>query len=269
MEINKKKIMYKGVSGLDSKEIDKIILGWVVWNLNQDTKKLVESDLYKNIRNELSNKICAFINSKQVRNIAYEFAEQVLNENEKNGRTFKQILPIGFENSLKVLIYNKSPEITITIKSYINSGKFEKIVKKEINKFLVNVNPIVGKFINAESVEEKIMSSLNSYFDNTENIMNIVTIVNDKIDDINDKSLSEISDYLPYEGKKSMVIATVDSILNLCKDEKFIKKVEHVIDSNILSLDTIESLLKSIGIKDHKLLDSIHKNIKEYLRLDI
>ena len=254
---------------LNSKEIDKIILGWVVWNLNQDTKKIVESDLYKSFRYELSSKICEFINSKKFRNIAYEFTEQVLKENEKNGKTFKQILPTGFENSLKVLIYNKSPEITITIKNYINDTKFEKIVKKEINKFLLNVNPLVGKFINSESIEEKIINSLNSYFDDTDNIMNIVTIVNDKIDKINNKPLKQILDYLPYEGKKSMVKATVDSILNLCKDEKFIIKVEHILDNSIISFGTTGNLLKNIGIKDQKLLIVLHKNISKYLKLDI
>jgi hypothetical protein len=103
------RLISKGVLGLDNKEIDKIILGFVVWNLNQDTKKIVESNLYKNFRYELSNKICNFINSKQFRNIAYEFAEQALSGNEKSGKTVKQVLPSGFENSLKVLIYNKSP----------------------------------------------------------------------------------------------------------------------------------------------------------------
>lgn len=255
--------------GLDNKEIDKIMLGWANWSLNQSTKKIVELDLYKSFRHELSNKICSFVNSQQFRNIAYEFSEHALNESEKSGKTFKQILPNGFENSLKVLIYNKSPEITATIKNYINSTKFEKTVKNEINKFLSNVNPIVGKFVNGDSVQGKIMSSLNSYFDNTENIMNIVKIINEKIDQSNNKSIREISDYLPYEGKKSMVKATVDSILNLCNDAKFIEKVERLIDNNILSYGTTKNLLGNIGVKDDKLLDAMHKSIGEYLSLNI
>ena len=255
--------------GLDKKEIDKIMLGWVVWNLNQDTNKIVESDLYKSFRYELSSKICNFLSSKQFRNIAYEFAQHVLDENEKSGKTLKQVLPNGFENSLKVLIYNKSPEITAAIRDYINSTKFETTVKKEISKFLSGVNPIVGKFVNGDSVQAKIMSSLNSYFDNTDNIMNIVKIVNDKVDQANNKPIREITDYLPYEGKKSMINAVVDAILNLFKNEKFVKKVEDIIDSNILSYKTTQKLLNDIGINNDKLLDAMHKSIAQYLSLHI
>jgi hypothetical protein len=146
--------------------------------------------------------------------------------------------------------------------------KFEKTLKKEVNKFLANVNPLVGKFLNSDSLHVKIINSLNSYFDNTENIMNIVMIVNEKIDQGNNKPIREISDYMPYEGKKSMVKAAVDSVLNLNKDAKFVKKVEHLIDNNILSCGTFENLLKNIGIKDDKLLDVMHKSISQYLNLN-
>lgn len=250
---------------LDNGEINKIILGWIKWNLNQDTKKIIKSDLYKNLRAELSNKICDFINSKQFRNIAYEFAEYTLNKEEKHGKTVKQVLPIGFENSLKVLIYNKSPEITSAIKNYINDAKFKNMIKNEINKFLVNLNPMVAKFVNGDSIHVKLMGTLNSYFDSSENIMNIVMLLNDNIDKTSNKPLSDITDYIPYEGKKTMINATVDSILNLCKNVEFIKKVEHQIDNNILSYDTIANLLKNIGLEEDKLMEMMHKNISGYL----
>jgi uncharacterized membrane protein YheB (UPF0754 family) len=250
---------------LDSKEQSEIILGWIKWNLNQDINGLVESDLYKSFRNELRNKICDFINSKQFRNIAYEFAEHAFNENEKQNKTAKQVLPIGFENSLKVLIYNKSPEITMTIKNYINNVKFKNMLKNEINKFLVNLNPMVAKFVNGDNIQVKLMSSLNSYFDSPENIMSIVTLLNDKIDETSNKPLRQITDYMPYEGKNSMIKATVDSILDLCKNAEFIKRVGYQIDNNILSYGTIKKLLKNIGLKDDKLLDTMQKNINEYL----
>lgn len=254
---------------MDNKEINKIVSGWIQWNLNQDIKKIVESNLYKNFRHELINKICDFINSKQFRNIAYEFAEHEFNENEKHGKTVKQILPIGFENSLKVLIYNKSPEITITIKNFINGAKFKNMIKNEINKFLVSLNPMVAKFVNGDSIQVKIMNSLNSYFDSTENIMNIVMLLNDKIDETSNKPLRDISDYMPYEGKNLMIKATVDFILNLCENAEFIKKVEHLIDKNIISYGTIKKLLKNIGLKDEELLVALQKNISAYLSLNI
>ncbi|MDF2880412.1 MAG: hypothetical protein K0R54_969 [Clostridiaceae bacterium] len=253
--------------GLDNKEVRKFIASWVKWNLNQDINSFLESDLYHKLRKVLGKKISTFFNSKEFRSIIYELAEKTLNDNEKHGKTFKKILPHGFENSLKVLVYNKSPQIASAIKRYINDIKFKNLVKSEVNKLLVSLNPMVAKFINGDSIQTKIMNSLNSFFDNTDNIMNIVTFLNNKIDDAGNKQLSELLNYMPYEGKSDIVKAAADSILNLFNSKEFIKNVQILVYNNILAYDTIGNFMNAMGFSEEELLHIIDKNIVKYLDL--
>lgn len=253
--------------GLDNKEIRKFISSWIIWNLNEDTKSFLKSDLYKKLRNELSKKICIFLNSNEFRNNIYQLAEETLKENEKRGKTFKQILPSGFENSLKVLVYNKSPEIAAVIKGYINDIKFKSMIRTEINKLLVSVNPMVAKFINGDSIQVKIMNSLNGFFDNNDNIISVVMLLNNKIDDANNKPIKEVLDYMPYEGKNAIVKATVDSVLNLFSCKEFIKNIENQIHNKMLCYSTIGDLIKSIGLSEEELLNIIDKNVSKYISL--
>lgn len=252
---------------MDNNEVRKLISDWIKWNLNKDIRSFLKSDFYHDLRKILEKKISVFLNSKDFRNIVYSLAEKTLHENEKRGKTFNNILPAGFENSLKVLVYNKSPEIASSIKLYINDGKFKNMVKNEVNKLLVSLNPMVAKFINGDNIQIKIMNSLNSLIDNTDNMMNIVMFLNSKIEDAGDKPISEVLNYMPYEGKNDMVKALADSILNLFNSREFIKSVENMIYKNILSYGTIGSFMNSIGFSEQELLLLIDKNIGKYLNL--
>mgnify|MGYP000903908540 CR=1 FL=1 len=252
---------------MDNNEIRKFISDWIKWNLNKDIRFFLKSDFYHDLRKVLEKKISAFLNSKDFRDIVYSLAEKTLHENEKSGKTFNSILPQGFENSLKVLVYNKSPEIASSIKLYINDIKFKTMVKNEVNKLLVSLNPMVAKFINGESIQAKIMNSLNSFIDNKDNMMNIVMFLNSKIDDAGNKPISQVLNYIPYDGKNHMVKALADSILNLFNSREFIKSAEDMIYKNILSYGTIGNLMKSIGFSEEELLLAIDKNIGKYLSL--
>lgn len=250
---------------MDNNEIRKFISGWLKWNLNQDIRSFLKSDFYHELIKVLKKKISVFFNSEDFRNIVYRLAENTLYENEKRGKTFNNILPAGFENSLKVLVYNKSPEIASSIKLYINDTKFKSMVKSEVNKLLVSLNPMVAKFINGESIQAKIMNSLNSLLDNTDNMMNIVMFLNSKIDDAASKPIGEMLNYMPHEGKSDMIKAVTDSILNLFNSKEFIKSMENMIYKNILSCGTIGNFMSSIGFSEKELLLIVDKNIGKYL----
>ena len=100
---------------LDNQGAEKLVLGWVKWILNTKIEEMLEVSLYKNFTSSMSEKVVVFVNSTEFRNIAYEFTEDILKENEKSGKSIKEFLPKGIENNLKVLVYNKSPQIAVSI----------------------------------------------------------------------------------------------------------------------------------------------------------
>lgn len=228
------------------KELIKNILGCKMCDV-------VKDELYIEIKSSIKSRFKEFILSEDVKNMIYKLAEERVGKAEKENKTLKEILPPGFENSLKVLTYNKGPELTAAIKNFIADDKFKSKVKEEIVKFTSGVNPMIAKFINAENIYAKLMASITSYVDSPENMMNVVMGINNKIDEASGKNISEFTNYVPYEGKMSFVRAFVDEGLNFVADEIFIKSIEDKVENEMLKCETVGELLRSIGITEEKL----------------
>ena len=212
--------------------------------LNCKLEELVKDELYVEVKIAFSQKFREFIISEEIKTMCYNFAEAKLLEIEKEDKTIKETLPKGFENSLKVLVYNKGPEITSAIKGFLNDEKFKTKVKIEIEMMVAGLNPMVSKFVNANTIYNKIMASMLSYVDSSENMMSIVMLLNNKIDEGANKNISEVLNYIPYEGKKSFVRAFVDMILTNVTNEIFIKKLEEKFEAEILRYETLGELIK-------------------------
>ena len=154
-------------------EKESIIKEFIKTILAYDLKDLLKDEMYIEAKKNLITKTKEFFISEEIKNILYKYVEERMNQIEKEEKSLRDVLPKGFENSLKVLAYNKGPEIICSIKEFINNDTFKNKIKLEINKFMNGLNPMVSKFINADSISNKIFTSLNSYFDDQENMMTI------------------------------------------------------------------------------------------------
>lgn len=154
--------------------------------------------------------------------------EQVWNKlkNIENGnKTFGDILPPGFENILKVYVYNNRDEISKEIKKLIDSDRVKNKLKEEINKFINSSNPMIAKFINGENVSNKIISKLYNYFDDDENVMGAIMNINSIIDKFKDKKAADFFAYVPYEGKKSLCNFATDIVMDFMKNKEIYKGI--------------------------------------------
>ena len=234
-------------------EKQNIIKEFIKTILDTELKDLLKDEMYTEIRNNLIKKSKEYFLSEQVKTILYEFAEAKLLEIEKEDKTFKEVLPKGFENSLKVLAYNKGPEIMGFIKNFINDEKFKEKIKLEINKFIQGVNPMVSKFIKADNISNKIFASLSSYFEDPENMMTIVMEINNKIDEGSNKAVSEITSYIPYEGKMSFVRGFVDILVDSILEDSFINSLVDNIEEKVINQGTLSQLLNTLGITEENI----------------
>lgn len=229
-------------------DIKESILKELINNISKyNVCDILQDELYIEIKNSVKAKFKDFILSDDIKNMIYKLAEEKMIKIEKDDKTIKELLPQGFENSIKVLVYNKGPEITQTVKKFINDEKFKGKIKEEIIKFTSGVNPMIAKFVNADSIYIKLISSINRYIDSPENTMNIVMTINNRIDEAAGNNISTISPYIPYEGKMSFVKAFVDMVLNFITDEIFIKSFENKIEEKMLKFNTVGELLYKLS----------------------
>lgn len=234
-------------------EKESILKEFIKTILDYDLKDLLMDEMYIEGKNIFIAKIKQFLISEEVKNILYKYVEERVNKIEKDEKSLKDVLPKGFENSLKVLAYNKGPEIVCSIKEFINKDKFKNNIKLEINKFMKGINPMVSKFINADAINNKIFTSLNSYLDDPENMMTIVMEINKKIDEGSNKSVSQITNYIPYEGKISFIRGFADNLLDFILEDAYLKQLVDRFEEKIIKYNTIGNLINVVGINEEKI----------------
>jgi hypothetical protein len=82
-------------------------------------------------------------------------------------------------------------------------------------------------------------------------------LINDKIDVLADKSVNEITAYIPYEGKKNIIKAFVDSIQgNIVKaidGEEFSESFK----TSLLCYHTLGEFLDKLGLEEKDFLKII------------
>jgi len=225
--------------------------------LNIELKDILKDELYlqlkesliKNFKNELFN--------NDLKQYFYNLGEEKMRELELTNKSFKDILPKGFENNIKVLVYNKGPELIEVIKEFLLDEKFQNKFKIEINKFLSNMNPMASKFISSENIFLKLKTSLTSYLDDPETKMNLIIFVNDKIDKFSEKGIEDTVKFIPYEGKLSVIKAIVDKMLQVVVEDKMILSVLNSFETQALKYKTLGELLLSMGITEQKISNSI------------
>lgn len=124
---------------------------------------------------------------------------------EKSDKTLKEVLPQGFENMIKVYIFNNRENIISFLKDIVNNPNFKKKISEEIVKFTSSMNPMMVKFINVDSMQTKVIDGINGYLQDQNNVYKIMELINGAIDKTKDKRAAEVLMYIPYEGKKELV----------------------------------------------------------------
>lgn len=124
---------------------------------------------------------------------------------EKSDKTLKEVLPMGFENMLKVYIFNNRENIMSFLKGIVNNANFKKKISDEVTKFKSNMNPMMAKLINVDNIQVKIIDGINGYLQDENNVYKVMELISQGIDKVKDKRAAEVLMYIPYESKKELV----------------------------------------------------------------
>lgn len=185
-------------------------------------EEFFKAEAYINIREKIRNSIIASLRNQNFKEEIYKFIDGNLKALENSNSTLNTIIPPAFVNGIKVYIYNNSNEIAASFKKLISSENVEKKINDEILKTLNSINPMISRFINADTIHTKIMNGINEYLDNSKNITDIINMINTMLDNVMKKKISEFAVYFPAESKKSLIDSISSSVLDKILSEKFI-----------------------------------------------
>lgn len=218
-----------------------------------------QSSAYKNLEETLYNTIKNFGNSLKFKNSLYAIFNKKFTDIEKSNCTFSKLIPTTFTNSLKVYVYNNKDTFAISIKALLNSKKVQDKIKNEIIKAIDSLNPMASKFVNGDKIYYKINTGINSYFDNQENLMDMVMMINGAIDKLMQRNVSDFTSYLPVEGRNSLIDAFCTAIIsNLFADE--------TINKVILSMKeklNDETFIKNLINTNHKTFSDLIDDLSD------
>lgn len=253
------------------KEEDRIkrsIEAYIRKNLNCSIEQVFRSENYNKLRMILVDQIKIFVDSNELNEYIFNEIEKEIEKLEKSGSTFQDVLPKGFDNNLKVYVYNNSPQLISGIKNLLKKKSTEKKIKSEINKFISSLNPMIAKFVNADNIYSKIVQGIDDYFNNPETSMEVVMTISTLIEKGIDKEIRGVTMGFPYEGKKAFVKSLKDGIIKIAFCDGVINKVLCKFESNFVQGESIYDLLLKLNSDIDKMIKIEADEMFNYIKLN-
>lgn len=176
---------------------------------------------YSESKEEFTKDLMKILNHEEVSKVMLETFMGKVENLEKSNNTLKEIIPPIFVNSLKVYVFNNKDEISSFIKKSLKDEKVKLKIKDYIKtKVISNMNPMVAKFINADTIYNKIMDGILEYLEDPNSSFEMVNTICKGIDLLMNKNASEVLVYLPQEGKKQLVESILSAFTKEFSDEK-------------------------------------------------
>lgn len=234
---------YKVLIEHEEERIKTSLAAFIRKSLNLSIADIKSHDAYKNFKLILKDHIITAAHQKEFEGFILSEIENKISEIEKNNTTFKEILPQGFENNIKVYMYNNSPAIIEGIKKAIRNKDTENRIKLEINKFAGTLNPLVSKFINADNIYLKLTAGIDNYFNSPDSARELVQNASNLIDQGMLKEIKNVTMYFPYEGKKSIAEGLRDAVISVLFNEVAVKELLDSLDKEISNYGSLYTML--------------------------
>lgn len=177
---------------------------------------------YKDIKVNIKINMINSIKTGSFKEEVFKLLDYNLQKLEKSNKTLDKVIPPAFINGLKVYIYNHKDEMIDSFKKLITSKDVSSKINKEIVNVLNGINPMVSRFINANTIQDKLIAGINDYLEDPKNVEGIVNIINSRLDEFMEKTIAELAAYFPAEGRKSLLSSIANGIVDNLFSEKLI-----------------------------------------------
>lgn len=224
------------------------------------------SEAYNTIKNRIILNIKSLASNESFKNKLCNILEEKFVSLEKSQATIASVVPSSFLNSIKVYVYNNSPEIASSIKTMINSENAQKKLKKEIATAIGGMNPMIAKFIDANMIYGKLLTGINSYVDSPDNVMDFVNAINEMVDNFSNKQIGEFLVYFPAQGRNIMIKSISNNLLDNILSNESMNLISDKIDETLRDSSNISAAINGLIESDaldvflEELYDKVLKN---------
>jgi hypothetical protein len=200
-----------------------------------------EGENYRIVRNSIKINLYKALKAQSFRDGLNSFIDNNLKSLESSNKTIEKVIPPAVTNGIKVYVYNHKDELVSSVKKLLSTESIEKKINEEVNNVLNGINPMVSRFISANTIYTRLKTGIEDYLNNPKNILDIVNMINSQIDGLMKKRISEFTSYFPVESRTSLINSVSKGIMDNILSEKFIDmaidKLEEVINAALSSID--------------------------------
>lgn len=282
------KISYAVIDNLKKEEakiaINDFLLEKVVEELKVSPSVLLESNTYREIKQNLLSKANSYKNSEEFSTKLEELLKEQINSLENCDKTLEEVIPNALISSLKVYVYNKKYEISMEINDLLKQDKNREKIRSVIAKTIsTNLSPMIAMFLNADSINEKVIKGIDDFLKEEENQVDVAVAINEIIDKLLKNKVSAVLVEMPKEGIDSAIKAVVKTITVNAINEELIEEFFNNIEGNLKDNNSIDSILNKFNIDYKNILnkfikekldtavesDEFHKKTSEFISLSI
>jgi uncharacterized membrane protein YheB (UPF0754 family) len=232
----------------------------VMLELRVKPEAVCKSELYNLIKSKVLNGAIKYKDSEDLYGEIQNILEEKVIELKVLDKKFDEVIPEVMINSLKVHIYEKKYDIAMAIKKMMKEEKNKQKIRGIVGETIsTKLSPMIAMFMNADSINEKVITGIDEFLDEEKNHNDIASIITDVVDKLLNKSISGVVSYLSCEETNVVINSLIKLFTTQVVDEKLIINIFHTLEGKFTNYESIGELLEKTGL-DYK--TSIEKVIR-------
>ncbi|MCY6370116.1 DUF445 family protein [Clostridium ganghwense] len=248
------------------KEAENVILDSMKKEFLKNPSSILESELYRKIREDLINKAKTYKESTEFNTKMQKIIEGKLKELENLDKTLEEVLPASFVSTIKVYVYSKNYDISMSIKDMLKEDHIKQKIKDAITGMVSsNLNPMVAMFLNPDMIYDKLSSIVEENLDKEDIQKEVALFINELIDKILKNKVSDILSNVSEEGKDRNVRLLSDIVINKVIENNFIDEIIDSLENKIRNRESIQDVLLEVNINSEKLIRNFVRDKLDYL----
>lgn len=243
------------------KEAEDIILDGIKKELSKNPSSILESEFYKKIREGLIREAGIYKDSPQFNAKIQQIIGDKIKELGGLDKTLEEVVPISLVSTIKVYVYSKNYDISMSIKDMLKEERVKEKLKNTLMGMIgSNLNPMIAMFLNPDTIYDKLSIAVDEQLDKEDTQKEVALFINDIIDKILKNKVSEIISVVSEEEKERNTKLLSDTIVNKFIGNNFIEEIFESLENNIKNNESIDNMLSAININSEDLIRNLVRN---------
>lgn len=250
----------------DKSKIEDMVIHVIKKEVLKSPSVILNKEEYVKIIKNIENKISDYKECPEFKNVLSGLINGKFKELQNSNKKLNEIIPLSVISTIKVYIYNKNYDISMSIKEILKDDKISKKIKEAIKDIIgSNLSPMVAMFLNADTLYEKISSVIEQELDKEETQRNVALFIKDLFDKILEKKASNIFSSIGEKGIEEFTKETCTLINKNIINKNNIHGIFEFLEKKIKSKDSIEEILVQLDLKYEEIIRKFIKDKVEYI----